>query len=86
MKYLNISKDSIKKNELNIYDEFPVEHYYPKISKRLLAQQIVVEDVSNGTESMPIHAINPYKKKDLPPPFSYVTKSVVGEENLHLST
>jgi len=86
MKYLKKNQVSNNKNDLNIYDEYPVEDYYPKISKRLLSQSIVVEDISNGKESTPIHAINHFRKKDLPPPFSYVTKSIVGEESLHLST
>ena len=86
MKYLKKKQGAQKKNDLSIFEESPIELFYPEVSKQLLSKNIVVEDVSNGNEKEPIRASNYSKKKELPPPFSYVTKSVVGEETLHLDT
>ena len=86
MKYLKKNQSAHKKNDLSIFEESPIELFYPEVSKKLLSKDIVVEDISNGNEKEPIRASNYSRKKELPPPFSYVTKSVVGEETLHLDT
>ena len=65
MKYLKKKQGAQKKNDLSIFEESPIELFYPEVSKQLLSKNIVVEDVSNGNEKEPIRASN-YSKKRAP--------------------
>ena len=81
MKYLKKKQGAQKKNDLSIFEESPIELFYPEVSKQLLSKNIVVEDVSNGNEKEPIRASN-YQKK-APSSILLRNKICSWEETLH---